>query len=246
MTRRATRWAALLPAFLGCVGCASVATRPASSSAMQQAEWLDASRGRRVPVVIYGADGRRRPLAIISNGYGGKNTAYRFVADTLVGRGYVVASIQQDLPGDPPMATEGNLAVLRRPAWQVGANTIAYVMSRMVELGHARGGPVLLVGHSNGGDISMLFATEHPAAVSMVFSLDNRRMPMPRVSHPRICSARSSDFPADPGVLPTAAEQRRLGMRISQIPDLKHNDMWDGASPEQRAAMLRLLASCLR
>ena len=84
-----------------------------------------------------------------------------------------------------------------------------------------------------------------PAQVSAVFSLDNRRMPMPRVSHPRICSVRSSDFPADPGVLPTIAEQRRLGMHIAQIPGLHHNDMWDGATTEQRAAMTRHLEACL-
>lgn len=235
----------LLPVILACVGCASLATRPATSLAIQRADWIDVPRGRRVPVVIYGADGTRRPLAIISNGYGGRNTAYRFIADDLVARGFVVASIQQDLEDDPPMATEGDLAVLRRPAWQVGADTIAYVMSKMVELGHARGSRVLLVGHSNGGDISMLFATEHPAKVSAVFSLDNRRMPMPRVSHPRICSVRSSDFPADPGVLPTIAEQRRLGMHIAKIPGLHHNDMWDGATTEQRAAMTRHLEACL-
>ncbi|MBB5621242.1 hypothetical protein HDE69_002295 [Pedobacter cryoconitis] len=47
--------------------------------------------------------------------------------------------------------------------------------------------------------MSMLFATQHPELVDKVISLDNRRMPFPRVSKPRIYSLRSSDQPADEG-----------------------------------------------
>jgi len=42
------------------------------------------------------------PIAIISNGNTVKNTEYSFLANVLAARGYLVASIQQDLPSDPP------------------------------------------------------------------------------------------------------------------------------------------------
>jgi predicted dienelactone hydrolase len=45
------------------------------------------------------------PLAIISNGNTVKATEYSFLANVLAARGYLVASIQQDLPTDPPLMT---------------------------------------------------------------------------------------------------------------------------------------------
>lgn len=235
-----------MAAALSCVGCATTDSRTGPSHAVGSFEWSDPSRARRVPVVVYGSGGKRRPLAIISNGFGTRNTDYSFLATALVARGYVVVSIQQDLPGDPPMASSGNLAVLRRPAWQTGADTISYVVARMVSEGRSRPGRVVLIGHSNGGDISMLFAAEHPETVSAVFTLDNRRMPMPRTARPRICSVRSSDLPADPGVLPSPDERRSYGIRIGQVQGLRHNDMTDQATPPQRSQVIRYLASCLR
>jgi hypothetical protein len=87
-------------------------------------------------------------------------------------------------------------------------------------------------------------AEQHPGLVSAVFTLDHRRMPVPRSRSPRICSARSSDQVADPGVLPDAAEQSRLGMVIMPVPVI-HNDMWNGATEPQRRAMLAVLDRCL-
>src|ERR1700761_9647664 len=45
------------------------------------------------------------PVAIISNGNTVRNTEYSFLANALAARGYLVASIQQDLPSDPPLMT---------------------------------------------------------------------------------------------------------------------------------------------
>ena len=49
------------------------------------------------------------PVAIISNGNTVKNTEYSFLANVLAARGYLVASIQQDLPTDPPLVTKVGL-----------------------------------------------------------------------------------------------------------------------------------------
>ncbi|MGH6764809.1 MAG: alpha/beta hydrolase, partial [Bradyrhizobium sp.] len=46
------------------------------------------------------------PVAVISNGNTVKNTEYSFLANVLAARGYMVASIQQDIPSDPPLMTK--------------------------------------------------------------------------------------------------------------------------------------------
>ncbi|HYG47732.1 MAG TPA: alpha/beta hydrolase [Allosphingosinicella sp.] len=218
----------------------------AASAPPRDLELIDAPRGRAVPVALYGADpGKPRPLALISHGYGGNNRAYSFIAEALVERGYVVASVQHELEGDAPMPATGEPAVVRRPWWDQGAANLLFVIGEMRARGLADRRPVLLVGHSNGGDSSMLFAAQHEAMVSAVFTLDNRRMRMPRTARPRICSVRSSDQPADPGVLPTPAERRRYRMVIGTVPGLIHNDMWDGATAARKQAMLGWLRRCL-
>jgi hypothetical protein len=46
------------------------------------------------------------PVAIISNGNTVRNTEYSFLANVLAARGYLAASVQQDLPTDPPLMTK--------------------------------------------------------------------------------------------------------------------------------------------
>jgi pimeloyl-ACP methyl ester carboxylesterase len=205
---------------------------------------VDPRRSRAVPMAIYGYEGRPRPLALISHGYGGNNRAYSFLAEALAARGYVVASIQHELAGDPEMPTTGEPAVVRMPWWDRGADTLLFAIRQLRAFRIATRGRVLLIGHSNGGDMSMLFAARRPGMVRAVFSLDSRRMPFPRTTRPRICSARSSDQPADRGVLPTPEEQARHFMVIEPVPVI-HNEMWDSATPEQKQAMLTVLHRCL-
>jgi predicted dienelactone hydrolase len=189
--------------------------------------------------------GRPRPLALISHGYGGRNTDYSFLAEALAARGYVVASVQHEMKDDPPLPAQGDPAVVRRPSWERGAANLRFAVAEMRRMGLADRRPVLLIGHSHGGDSSMLFAARHGALVRAVFTLDNRRMKMPRTASPRICSVRSSDQPADPGVVPTAGEQKRYRMVIGTVPGLIHNDMSDAATPAQKRGMLAWLWKCL-
>jgi len=211
---------------------------------------VDAARQRAIPLVTYApisAPPRLKlKVALLNHGYGGTNDAYSFVAKNLVAHGYYVVSLQQDLSTDAPMPTTGTPAVVRRPYWERGVQNLRYVLQ---ELRHTH--PefdyrhLLLMGHSNGGDMVALFAKKYPRLVDRVISFDNRRMPLPRAHQPRVLSLRSSDQPADAGVLPTSAEQAKFGMTIVQLPATVHNDMWDGATAAQQQEMNALISKFL-
>ncbi|QND63953.1 alpha/beta hydrolase [Mesorhizobium loti] len=212
-------------------------------------ELFDSIRHRAIPVALYVSATSKdaKALVIISHGYEGKNTAYSFIANDLAAKGYVVASIQQELPGDPPLATDGVLTVTRKSNWQNGVDNIRFVIEALQRQGIAtKGKGSIVIGHSNGGDLSMLFAMEYPELTSAVLSLDNRRMPLPRTAKPRVCSIRSSDQQPDEGVLPDTKQQLDLQMVIGSVPGLEHNQMWDGATEEQKSKMLALIAECLK
>jgi hypothetical protein len=158
------------------------------------------------------------PVAVISNGNTVKNTEYTFLADVLAARGYLVASIEQDLPSDPPLMTVvGKPYVGRRGIYIRCEANILYVVGELQKLQpHADYDHLTLVGHSNGGDVSMYFAKEHPELVSKVVTLDNLRVPFVLNDGLKILSFRSKDphFKTDPGVLPTAKEAKKEGIDI--------------------------------
>jgi hypothetical protein len=154
----------------------------------------------------------RFPIAIISNGNTVKNTEYSFLADVLAARGYLVASIQQDLPTDPPLMTHvGMRYVGRQGIYMRCEANILFVLGELQKLQpHAEYDHLTLVGHSNGGDVSMYVAHQHPELVSKVITLDNLRVPFVLSNKMKILSFRSKDphFKTDPGVLPTPTQAR--------------------------------------
>jgi hypothetical protein len=88
--------------------------------------------------------------------------------------------------------------------------------------------------------MSVLFAKKHPEMTHKVITLDNRRMPIPRVTEPKFYSLRSCDQPADEGVLPSLEEQEKLGHIILQTP-IKHNNMCNEAKQEERDLILSFI-----
>jgi dienelactone hydrolase len=158
------------------------------------------------------------PVAIISNGNTIKNTEYSFLANVLAARGYMVASIQQDLPTDPPLVTKiGMPYVGREPVYERSEANILFVREQLEKLQpHADYDHLTMVGHSNGGDVSMFFAKEHPELVSKVITLDNLRVPFVLSDKMKILSFRSKDpnFRTDPGVLPTPQQAKQDGIDI--------------------------------
>ena len=158
------------------------------------------------------------PVAIISNGNTVRNTEYSFLANAFAARGYLVASIQQDLPSDPPLVTRVGLPYVGRLAvYQKGEANILFVLEALRKLKpNADYAHLTLVGHSNGGDTAMYFAMRHPEQVSKVVTLDNLRVPFVLRDKLKILSFRSKDphFVTDPGVLPTPEQAREDGISI--------------------------------
>jgi len=170
------------------------------------------------------------PVAVISNGNTVKNTEYSFLANVLAARGYLVASIQQDLPSDPPLVTKIGLPYVGRlGVYKRGEANIQFVVGELKKLQpNADYDHLTLVGHSNGGDIAMYFAKEHPERVSKVITLDNLRVPFVENSKLKILSFRSSDpnFKTDPGVLPSPQVAKADGIDIVKT-KFQHTDMRD-------------------
>jgi hypothetical protein len=170
------------------------------------------------------------PVAIISNGNTVKNTEYSFLANVLAARGYLVASIQQDLPTDPPLMTVvGQPYVGRRAVYERGEANIEFVIGQLKKIQpNADYDHLTLVGHSNGGDIAMYYAKHHPDQVSKVITLDNLRVPFVLSDKMKILSFRSKDpnFQTDPGVLPTKAQARKDGIDIIKT-GAQHTDLSD-------------------
>jgi hypothetical protein len=158
------------------------------------------------------------PVAIISNGNTVRNTEYSFLANVFAARGYLVASIQQDLPTDPPLMTEIGLPYVgRRGVYEKGEANILFVVAELEKSQpNADYNHMTLVGHSNGGDTAMYFAKQHPDLVSKVVTLDNLRVPFVLSDKLKILSFRSKDpnFVTDPGVLPTPQQAKSDGIDI--------------------------------
>ena len=104
------------------------------------------------------------PVAILNHGNTVKFTEYSFLANVFAARGYLAISIQHDLPTDPPMVTKvGELYVGRLPQYQRGVANIMFAVEEMKKVQpNADYDHLTMVGHSNGGDISMYFAKLYP------------------------------------------------------------------------------------
>lgn len=214
---------------------------------------VDSVRHRAIPIAIYHLEGIERehgPVVIISHGYNenlpGTYLRFSSLAEHLAVHGYTVVSIQHELPSDAPLAMKGDLRTERRPNWERGVANIHFVIGALKK-DHPRLDldRVSLVGHSNGGDISMLFAEQYPDRVHVALSLDNRRVPLPRTRIPHIASLRAEDVAADPGVLPTPEEQKTFGIQVIDMPGFKHVDFNDRGTREQRRQLNATVVSVL-
>jgi Chlorophyllase enzyme len=180
------------------------------------------------------------PVAILSHGNTVKNTEYSFLTNLFAARGYMVVSIQHDLETDDPMVTRvGEEYVGRRMQYNRGIFNIKFAIENLEKLyPNADYTHLTLIGHSNGGDISMYFAKLHPELVKKVVTLDNLRVPFVTDGKVKILSFRSRDpvFKADPGVVPDDETCARAGITVVKT-DYQHNDLSDRGPDSVKASI---------
>lgn len=204
---------------------------------------LDQSRNRSIPIEIYKNTESKTtdlPVIIINHGYTVQNTEYTFLAHALAKQGYLVVSIQHDLKNDAPLPKTGDLFEKRRPFWERGVQNILFTISELKKIEpHVKLDKVILIGHSNGGDMSMMFTEQHPELVSKVISLDSLRYPFPTKDHVPIFSIRANDTQADKGVLPES------GASLIILKDTKHIDLCDRGSKETKEKIVDFITKFL-
>jgi hypothetical protein len=72
------------------------------------------------------------PVVILNHGNTVKFTEYSFLANVFAARGYLVASIQQDIPTDPPLVTKVGLPYVgRREVYEKGEANILFVIEQL-------------------------------------------------------------------------------------------------------------------
>jgi len=201
--------------------------------------FYDATRGRPIEVAIAvrrdkemtaDAGMATLPVAVVNHGNTVKFTEYSFLANVLAARGYLAVSIQHDLASDAPLVTKvGELYVGRLPVYERGVANIEFAMKEMKKIQpNADYNRLTMVGHSNGGDISMYFAKVHPESVKKIVTLDNLRVPFLTDGKFKILSFRSRDavFKPDPGVVPDDDTCEQAGIKVVDT-GAQHTDMSD-------------------
>ncbi len=242
---------------LSCTGNKKVASTTPKTvvTRVDNLSLFDKTRNRSVPVALYvpksTKPNSKQKLVIFSHGYyankAGGNKECAYLTSYLASRGYFVASIQHELPTDDLIPRDGIIQIVRRPFWERGVQNILFVLNELKktypDLDYEH---LILIGHSNGGDMSMLFGQQYPALVDKIISLDNRRVAFPRTKQPKIYSLRSSDQPADEGVLPTDAEQKLYSMQIIPLKNTAHNNMDNSGNEEQKKEINQYVLGFLR
>ena len=185
--------------------------------------WHDTAQGRDVPVEVWASWGTLAKaqlgaaprFAILNHGNTVRHDEYRAAGRVLAEHGYLVASIQHDLPGDPPLPQSGSPYRGRLPLYQRGVRNIFLVVGELQrQFPGADLGMFTLVGHSNGGDIATYFASEHPQLVERLITMDNLRVPLTLVRNIPVLSIRSNDWKPDDGVVPHDDACEELGIHL--------------------------------
>jgi hypothetical protein len=184
------------------------------------------------------------PVAILNHGNTVKFTEYSFLANVFAIRGYMVVSIQHDLESDEPMVTRvGEEYVGRRSQYNRGIANIKFAIDELKKMQpNSDYNHLTMVGHSNGGDISMYFAKRYPEMIKKVVTLDNLRVPFITDGKFKILSFRSRDpvFKADPGVIPDDEICAKAGITVVRT-EFQHNDLSDRGPDHVKANIQALL-----
>lgn len=230
------------------------ATTEKKSFKIDTLSYFDQSRNRKIPVAIYQPEneksGNKIPI-FFSHGYGMNQgdayfADYPYLLEALAKNGYLVVSIQHELKTDELLSRELPAKKFRMENWKQGSANIGYVINQIkTKYPKLKFDKLILMGHSNGGDQSALFANQHPELVDKLITMDNRRMDLPRTSHPKIYSLRSNDHPADEDVLPTEEDRKKFGIVI-QNTNINHDRMDNDADEEERKYLISKVLEYLK
>ena len=240
---------------LGFVAVLGVAYFSASKWAIRHEtiSFFDATRNRPVDVDVAvrrdkemtaNAGMTKLPVAIVNHGNTVRFTEYSFLANVLAARGYLAISIQHDLASDAPLVTKvGELYVGRLPVYESGVANIEFAVDKMKKIQpNADYDHLTMVGHSNGGDISMYFAKVHPDQVKKIVTLDNLRVPFLTDGKFKILSFRSKDsrFKPDAGVVPDDDTCEQAGITVVNT-GFQHTDMTDHGPDDVKVSIQGVL-----
>jgi len=197
---------------------------------------VDKNRDRAIPVYISEpsnsstcSEHNKCPVAFINAGYGIAHTDYQFAADIFTAKGYLTIAVAHELKGDPALNRNPPYMATRLENWHRGVVTLKFLVNELSSRYPSYDfSQLTLLGHSNGGDISALYAALYPNQVERIITLDHRRMLLPRNKNIRVLTLRGSDFLADHQVLLNADELTQYPVKQVAIENSRHNDMYDG------------------
>lgn len=206
---------------------------------------IDSTRNRTIPIRIIALaqpkNNRYKGLILFSHGWdqnhGSAYKSYNFITNFMALKGYLVASVQHEQPSDEPLATGDSIRIKRMPNWERGAANLLFVKNTLLTRFREQlpSDKIILIGHSNGGDMSVLYTTKYPEDVSHLITYDNRRMNFPCDSTVKMLTLRSSNELPDPGVL----DYTQCGLSI--IPTkIIHNNFTNYASNSEKKLIRRL------
>ncbi len=203
----------------------------------------DESRQRIIPTEIYSQlneNNLNGEVVILSAGYGCTNTSYSYISKHLAKRGYLVVCIQHELQTDEMLASGSDMYKLRLPNWKEGVSSIEIVLDYVrANYSSIDCDKINLIGHSNGGDISMLFTKLHTEKVKTCITLDHRRMPIPRTNKAKMMTIRADQYIADLGVLPDSLEMETYNIKVINLKNVEHNYLRDNATSKTKDIVIK-------
>jgi pimeloyl-ACP methyl ester carboxylesterase len=133
----------------------------------------------------------------------------------------------------------GELYAGRLPQYHRGIANIRFAVDQMKSVQpNADYDRLTMVGHSNGGDMSIYFAKMYPDQIKKIVTLDNLRVPFMTEGKFKILSFRSKDpvFKPDPGVIPADEVCDEAGITVVNT-GFRHNDMRDTGPDNAKASI---------
>lgn len=197
---------------------------------------VDQSRNRTIPINITLPNNSSKcsvhakcPVAFVNAGYGISHTNYTFASKLFNAEGYLSIAVAHELKTDPALNRMQPYLTTRMENWHRGVVTLKFLVNQLsAQYPEYDFSQLTLFGHSNGGDISALYASIYPNEVSQIITLDHRGMLIPRNKNIRVLTLRGSDYPADANVLLNETELKEFPVSQVMIEKSRHNDMYDG------------------